>query len=57
VALLPRIALGKEQDVATLIIDDADLELPFSLAAPSERTPGAPARAMIEMAHEFLWQG
>ncbi|MFE0629392.1 LysR family transcriptional regulator [Streptomyces sp. NPDC058864] len=57
VALLPRVALGKEQGVATLTIDDADLEWQFSLAAPSDRRPGAAARAMIAMAHEFLWQG
>lgn len=57
VALLPRVALGMGQDVATLTVDDADLELSFSLAAPSERTPGAAARAMIAMAHEFLWRG
>ncbi|WP_326607738.1 LysR family transcriptional regulator [Streptomyces sp. NBC_01800] len=57
VALLPRVALAKGQDdVATLTVDDADLEWQFSLAAPSERTPGAAARAMIAMAHEF-WQG
>ncbi|MET7788539.1 LysR substrate-binding domain-containing protein, partial [Streptomyces sp900116325] len=56
-ALLPRVALGKGQDVATLTVDDADLELQFSLAAPSERTPGTAARAMIAMAREFLWQG
>lgn len=57
VALLPRVALGQGQDdVATLTVDDADLEWQFSLAAPSERTPGAAARAMIAMAHEF-WQG
>lgn len=57
VALLPRVALGKGQDVATLTVDDADLEWQFSLAAPSERPPGAAARAMLDMAHEFLWQG
>ncbi|MET7526114.1 LysR substrate-binding domain-containing protein, partial [Streptomyces sp900116325] len=56
-ALLPRVALGKGQDVATLTVDDADLEWHFSLAAPSDRTPGAAARAMIAMAHELLRQG
>jgi DNA-binding transcriptional LysR family regulator len=56
-ALLPRVALGKGQDVTALTVDDADLELQFSLAAPSERTPGTAARAMIAMAREFLWQG
>ncbi|SNT52852.1 LysR family transcriptional regulator [Actinacidiphila glaucinigra] len=57
VALLPRVALGEEQDIATLTVDDADLEWQFFLAAPSERTPGAASHAMIAMAHEFLWQG
>ncbi|WP_392872656.1 LysR family transcriptional regulator [Streptomyces sp. LN499] len=57
VALLPRVALDKGQDVATLTVDNADLEWQFSLAAPSERTPGTAARAMIAMAYEFLWQG
>lgn len=57
VALLPRVAVGKAQDVATLTVEDSDLEWRFSLAAPSERPPGAAARAMIAMAHEFLWRG
>ncbi|WP_329319447.1 MULTISPECIES: LysR family transcriptional regulator [unclassified Streptomyces] len=56
VALLPRVALGEGQDVVTLTVDDADLEWRFSLAAPSGRRPGAAARAMIAMAHEYLWQ-
>jgi DNA-binding transcriptional LysR family regulator len=57
-ALLPRPALAKEEGVATLTIDDADLEWPFSLAAPSEHTPSASARALIAIAHEFLiWRG
>jgi DNA-binding transcriptional LysR family regulator len=54
VALLPRFALGKAENVATLTVDDADLDWPMSLAAPSERTPSAAARAMIAMACEFL---
>lgn len=58
VALLPRPALGQEQDVATLTIEDADLDWPFSLAVSSERTPGTAARALIAIAHEFLiWRG
>ncbi|MEV6056948.1 LysR family transcriptional regulator [Streptomyces sp. NPDC052107] len=54
VALLPRFALGKAENVATLTVDDADLDWPMSLAVPSERTPSAAARAMIAMACEFL---
>ncbi|MFJ8364057.1 LysR family transcriptional regulator [Streptomyces sp. NPDC093984] len=57
VALLPRPVLGKAKDVATLTVDDADLEWSFSLATPSERTPGAAERAMIAMAHEFFSRG
>ncbi|MEU4091529.1 LysR family transcriptional regulator [Streptomyces sp. NPDC026673] len=57
VALLPRVALGTGQGVATLTVHDADLEWRFSLAAPSERPPGAAARAMIAMAREFFRQG
>ncbi|GIF96130.1 LysR family transcriptional regulator [Catellatospora citrea] len=58
VALLPRPALADAADVATLTIDDTDLNWPFSLAAPSERTPGRAARALIAITHEFLiWRG
>lgn len=58
VALLPRPALAKAEDVATLTIDDADLDWPFSLAVPSERTPSRAARALIAITHEFLiWRG
>jgi DNA-binding transcriptional LysR family regulator len=55
VALLPRVAaLGKAEGIATLTVDDADLDWSFSLAVPSERTPSAAARAMIAMGREFL---
>ncbi|MFE2583423.1 LysR family transcriptional regulator [Streptomyces sp. NPDC059378] len=54
VALLPRPALAEAEDVATLTIDDAELDWPFSLAVPSERTPGRAARALIAITHEFL---
>ncbi|MGW9031766.1 LysR family transcriptional regulator [Streptomyces sp. NPDC055722] len=54
VALLPRFALGDAENVATLTVDDADLDWPMSLAVPSERTPSAAARAMIAMACEFV---
>lgn len=58
VALLPRPALAKAEDVATLTIEDAVLDWPYSLATPSERTPSAAARALIAIAHEFLiWRG
>ncbi|MFG2358808.1 LysR family transcriptional regulator [Streptomyces sp. NPDC048521] len=54
VALLPRFVLGGAEDVATLTVLDADLEWPLSLASPSERTPGAAARAMMATAREFV---
>ncbi|MDX3071196.1 LysR family transcriptional regulator [Streptomyces sp. NPDC088354] len=58
VALLPRPALAEAEDVATLTIDDANLDWPFSLAAPSGRTPSAAARALVAITHEFLiWRG
>jgi DNA-binding transcriptional LysR family regulator len=58
VALLPRPALAEAENVATLTIGDADLDWPFSLAVPSERTPGRAARALIALTHEFLiWRG
>ncbi|MFF4896078.1 LysR family transcriptional regulator [Streptomyces sp. NPDC001068] len=58
VALLPRPALAEAHGVATLTVSATDLGWPFSLAAPSGRTPGAAARALVAMAHEFLiWRG
>jgi DNA-binding transcriptional LysR family regulator len=54
VALLPRFALGDAENVATLTVDDADLDWPMSLAVSSERTPSAAARAMIAMACESV---
>ncbi|MEV7323941.1 LysR family transcriptional regulator [Streptomyces sp. NPDC093970] len=58
VALLPRPALAEAHGVATPTVSDTDLGWPFSLATPSGRTPGAAARALIAMAHEFLiWRG
>ncbi len=56
-ALLPRVALGQGRDVATLTVVDADLDWQFSLASPSDRTPGPAARAVIAMAHEMLRRG
>lgn len=58
VALLPRPALAETADVATLTVEGAGLDWPFSLAVPSGRTPRAAARVLIAMAHEFLiWRG
>ncbi|MFJ4848697.1 MULTISPECIES: LysR family transcriptional regulator [unclassified Streptomyces] len=58
VALLPRPALGSTEGVATLTVDDADLDWPFSLATVSGRKPSAAACALIAIAHEFLiWRG
>ncbi|WP_018564454.1 LysR family transcriptional regulator [Streptomyces sp. PsTaAH-124] len=54
VALLPRFSLGAAEGVAVLTVRDADLDWPLSLAVPSTHRPGTAARAMIEMAHEFL---
>jgi DNA-binding transcriptional LysR family regulator len=54
VALLPRFVLGGAEGVATLTVSGADLEWPLSLASPSERTPGAAARAMMATALEFV---
>ncbi|MFH8220547.1 LysR family transcriptional regulator [Streptomyces sp. NPDC018057] len=54
VALLPRFSLGAAEGVAVLTVRDADLDWPLSLAVPSAHRPGTAARAMIEMAHEFL---
>ncbi|MDN3028532.1 LysR family transcriptional regulator [Streptomyces sp. S.PB5] len=53
-ALLPRFVLARAKGVATLTVSDADLDWPLSLASPSDRTPGAAARAMIEMARDFV---
>ncbi|MFH7341130.1 LysR family transcriptional regulator [Streptomyces sp. KHY 26] len=54
VALLPRFALRAAEDVATLTVHDADLNWPLSLAVASGHRPGAAARALIEMAREFV---
>lgn len=54
VALLPRFVLDGVEGVATLAVTGADLTMPFSLAVASERAPGAPARAMMAMAGEFV---
>lgn len=54
VALLPRFALRAAEDVATLTVRDADLNWPLSLAVASGHRPGAAARALIEMAREFV---
>ncbi|MFF0050749.1 LysR family transcriptional regulator [Streptomyces sp. NPDC005498] len=54
VALLPRFVLGGLDGVGTLKVDDADLDWPLSLAAPSNRPASAAARAMTVLARAFL---
>ena len=58
VALLPRFVLGEAgrdpAGVTTLVVTDADLRWPLSLATPTDRTPGAAARALIALLHDLL---
>ncbi|MFF5760490.1 LysR family transcriptional regulator [Streptomyces longwoodensis] len=54
VALLPRFALRPAADIVIRTVHDADLDWPLSLAVPDDHRPGAAARAMIALAHEFV---
>ncbi|MFJ1997378.1 LysR family transcriptional regulator [Streptomyces asiaticus] len=53
-ALLPRGAVGPDDDLTTLGIADADLDWPISLAAPAERAPSAAARAFERLVDRHL---
>jgi DNA-binding transcriptional LysR family regulator len=57
IALLPRFILGAVEGVATLTVTGADLRWPLSLATPTDRPPGAPARALITLVHDVLAAG
>lgn len=48
IALLPRYILDTVTDLAVVRIADADLTLALSVAIPSDRTPSAAVRAMLE---------
>ncbi|MEU8871810.1 LysR substrate-binding domain-containing protein [Streptomyces javensis] len=52
--LLPRGAVGPDDDLATLAVADADLDWPISLATPAERTPSAAARAFERLVDRHL---
>jgi DNA-binding transcriptional LysR family regulator len=54
VALLPRFVLDRPEGVAVLRVEDADLTWPLSLAAAADRPLGAAARAMAELAREYV---
>lgn len=49
IALLPRFVLEGATGVAVLEVTGADLRWPMSLAIPSDRAPGAAAKALISL--------
>jgi DNA-binding transcriptional LysR family regulator len=49
IALLPRFAIGADEDVVALPVAGADLEWPLSLAAPKDRAPSTATRALLEL--------
>ncbi|MEV6348439.1 LysR family transcriptional regulator [Actinoplanes sp. NPDC051851] len=49
IALLPRFVVAGAEGVVTAEVSGADLRWPLSLAVPSDRSPGAATRAMIDL--------
>ncbi|MCW2782615.1 MAG: LysR family transcriptional regulator [Marmoricola sp.] len=49
IALLPRFAIGADDDVVALPVAGADLEWPLSLAAPRDRALSSATRALLEL--------
>jgi DNA-binding transcriptional LysR family regulator len=49
IALLPRFAIGADDEVVTLPVAGADLEWPLSLAAPQDRAPSSATQALLEL--------
>ncbi|MFE3270355.1 LysR family transcriptional regulator [Streptomyces sp. NPDC059215] len=63
IALLPRFAVPRSQDLRQLTVTEADLNSPVALAVSKSRQPTAAARALMEMAgvdlplrHDLDWQ-
>ena len=54
IALLPRFLLAGAGGVTSVPVTGADLVWPLSLAVPADRTPGAAARALIDLLRSSL---
>ena len=54
IALLPRFIIGSQPGLTRLTVTGADLQWPLSLATPADRTPGAAARALIDLIDDHL---
>jgi DNA-binding transcriptional LysR family regulator len=49
IALLPRFAIGVDDEVVALPVTGADLDWPMSLATPKDRAPSSATNALIEL--------
>jgi DNA-binding transcriptional LysR family regulator len=54
VALLPRFAIGTDDEVASLPVAGADLDWPMSLATPKDRTPSTATNALLQLIRTTL---
>jgi DNA-binding transcriptional LysR family regulator len=54
IALLPRFAIGADDEVIALPVVGADLDWPMSLATPKERTPSSATTALLELIRATL---
>jgi DNA-binding transcriptional LysR family regulator len=54
IALLPRFAIGADDEVAALPVAGADLDWPMSLATPKDRTPSSATNALLELVRTTL---